>query len=144
MKIYIAGPMTGYPKYNFPMFDECKFYLLKTIDTSLAVLSPADINRANGIHEDSEVDNKLLRNIFAKDVLAIAACDRMVMLPNWQMSRGARIEYQIARYLGLVIERYEPATMTNKNAALFPIYDTWFDEDGLFGMTLKVGESCNQ
>lgn len=134
MKIYIAGPMTGYPKYNFPMFDECKVYLEKLLKDRFEVISPADLNRADGIDENSEVDNALLRKIFAKDVQEIATCDLMVMLPRWQLSCGAKIEYQIAHYLGISVNSYEPGSMhENNQPALLPLYDPWFEPEGLFG-----------
>ena len=37
------------------------------------------------------------------DIEAIFACDAMVMLDNWHLSRGAKIEHAIAQQMGLEI-----------------------------------------
>ena len=44
-RIYIAGPMTGIDKYNFPAFDAAAQDLR---DMGFHPVSPADIDRAHG------------------------------------------------------------------------------------------------
>lgn len=38
-----------------------------------------------------------------KDITTLMDCDVMVLLPNWEKSRGARLEEAIARELGLEV-----------------------------------------
>ncbi len=44
--IYIAGPMSGYPQYNFPAFDEARDELR---ENGWQVVSPADMDREHGL-----------------------------------------------------------------------------------------------
>jgi len=102
--IYIAGPMRGYPKFNFPAFDEAKEELSKNWN----VISPADIDRAAGFSEDGdEPDSTMLRNMIERDLDAIIwKCDAIALLPGWQRSRGAKVEKALAEFLGLEIFYY--------------------------------------
>src|SRR5262245_23383467 len=50
-KIYIAGPMRGYPSYNFPAFDEAEAALTAG---GWRVLSPAAMDRAIGFNPDKD------------------------------------------------------------------------------------------
>lgn len=45
-RAYIAGPMRGYDRFNFPAFDAAKDRL---IEMGWDVVSPADLDRAVGI-----------------------------------------------------------------------------------------------
>jgi len=42
--IYIAGPMTGYPEFNFPAFDAARDYL----ERDWNVISPASVSTIKG------------------------------------------------------------------------------------------------
>ncbi|WP_337056333.1 DUF4406 domain-containing protein [Pseudomonas sp. USHLN015] len=101
-RIYLAGPMTGLPEFNFPAFNAEAARLRAAGD---AVTNPAE----HGIIDGYEwVDYMKL------DIQMLAACNTIHLLPGWSKSRGASIEYRLAKDLGLQIsfahgaEPFEP------------------------------------
>lgn len=111
-KVYLAGPMKGYPKFNFPLFHE-KAKELR--EKGYFVFSPAerDIERHGGddsiftdnVDGDIEVafDNGFsLRDALRDDTHFICQeADAIALLPNWEYSAGACAEWQLARALRL-------------------------------------------
>ncbi|HEY9208222.1 MAG TPA: DUF4406 domain-containing protein [Acidovorax sp.] len=90
-RIYIAGPMSGLPKLNYPAFNA------KAIEL-----------RAQGFHVENPAENpephcRSWLGYMRMALVQIARCDAVVMLPGWAKSRGARIEHQLAAGLGLEI-----------------------------------------
>jgi hypothetical protein len=101
MKVYIAGPMTGIPNWNYPAFDEAAQFLR---GCGYRVVSPADLDRAAGFAETQVVvDAAFLRQAMARDLAAICECDGVALLEGWQSSMGACIEVALAARLGLRI-----------------------------------------
>lgn len=97
MKLYIAGPMSGYPEFNYPAFREAETRLR---GLGYDVLNPAD-NKADDWVGYMRAG---LRQVIDADAIAV--------LPDWQCSRGARIEVELACSLGLPVrplERWEAA-----------------------------------
>lgn len=115
-KIYIAGPMTGYPQFNFPAFDAAA----NNLRDSAEVFSPADNDRAllgkpadwmpSEIHQKDNwktwniPDAPSLRKMLGDDLAWIAAnATGIFMLRNWEKSQGARAEHALACALGIQI-----------------------------------------
>lgn len=99
--VYIAGPMTNIPRHNFPAFDRARDAMAKW---GWEVISPADLSRANGVHEDTYTDTPPIEDIrrFARqDIDAIFTCAAIYMLAGWEKSTGARAEHAVALWLGL-------------------------------------------
>lgn len=88
-RTYIAGPMTGLPDLNFPAFHAAAAYLR---GLGYPVESPAEINAdpAAGWVECMKLD-----------IVALVQCERIYLLHGWQLSRGARLEFDIATALSL-------------------------------------------
>lgn len=111
MKFYIAGPMTGVVKHNFPAFDHAKSAL---ISQGLEAVSPADVNREHGYDTDNEafvngqIDQAEYQAVFKLDIAEILQCDAMLMLPGWCASKGAKIEAQLAWMIGMPLFRFIP------------------------------------
>lgn len=107
-KVYLAGPMRGYPKFNFPAFDRARDL---GVSLNWKVISPADIDRASGVHEgDDQVEFSWghVRAFAERDTQAILSLraeegDAIALLPGWENSKGATCEYYLARWLGLAI-----------------------------------------
>jgi hypothetical protein len=97
MLCYIAGPMTGYHRYNFDAFDEAA----KTLrDEGWRVINPAEISREYGVDPDKEdIDQKLMNTIISRDVDAIFQVATVFLLPGWEKSTGATAEVALAKWL---------------------------------------------
>jgi len=97
-RIYIAGPMTGYPDHNFPAFCEAA---KRFREAGWEVVNPA---------ENFGGDTSLPREAYMRcNIAAIAQCDAIAMLPGWQNSRGATLERDVAIECGLAL--YDATTM---------------------------------
>lgn len=101
MTIYLAGPMTGLPQFNFPAFDAAAEMLAAQGHT---VFNPAQMDRDVGFDPATTVVSKeFLRDALRRDLSAICNCDAVAMLPGWEQSGGARVEWTLATHLGLEI-----------------------------------------
>lgn len=90
-RIYIAGPMTGIPDFNYPAFNAAEEQLRAA---GYGVLNPA----RRGVREDWAYGD-YLRHAIA-DVLQ---ADAVAVLPDWMQSRGARLEVEVARTIGIPV-----------------------------------------
>lgn len=101
MKIYLAGPMTGISEFNFHEFDR---YAAILKSHGHDVSNPAQMDRELGFDSSvSEVSQEFLRGALRRDLAAICDADAIAMLPGWENSGGARIEWMLAVRLGLKI-----------------------------------------
>lgn len=91
MKIYISGPMTGLQYNNYPAFNYVD-RLLK--QQGYDTFNPAAIKGD---------DNWTWEDYMRPCVKAIPECTHIYMLDNWEKSRGARVEFDIAMTLGLEV-----------------------------------------
>ena len=91
-QIYISGPMTGMPEFNYPAFHAAARRLR---EAGWDVINPA---------ENFGGCTDLPRETYMRvDVTYMVACSAVAMLPGWQQSRGARVEYLLACELGMEI-----------------------------------------
>lgn len=96
---YIAGPMRGYDKWNFPAFDKARD---ERLALGIQVISPADLDRARGITEDTvEFDPADFTAAMRIDTYALLQCTGIFMLKGWEGSTGARYEMAVANKLDL-------------------------------------------
>lgn len=105
---YISGPMRGLPDFNYPLFNEVATDLRNTM--GVKVYNPA---------ENFDGDQSLeFSDYMYQDLVQLMSSNVVLMLPGWQDSEGARVEYQVAKSLGLDIRFHgaasatEPAEMT--------------------------------
>lgn len=117
-RIYLAGPMTGIPQFNFPAFDAAARDLR---GTGLDVVSPAElddpVDRAAALQspDGSALSygsgvKKTWGQFLGRDVVLIAdgGIEAVYVLPGWAKSRGARLETFVARAMcGLPIFKYD-------------------------------------
>lgn len=89
MKIYIAGPMTGRAQFNYPAFHQAATLLRAA---GHVVINPA---------ENPVPSCGSWLGYMRMSVAQVASVDCLVMLPGWPFSKGARIEYLLAKLLGL-------------------------------------------
>jgi len=98
--IYIAGPMTGYPKFNFPAFDKARDIL----EPDWNVISPADMDRDLGFDpDDGIVTAEFLRDAMRRDIDAVMHVDALYALAGWEQSKGASAEVALAEWRGIPV-----------------------------------------
>ena len=89
MRIYLAGPMTGYADLNFPAFHS-EAGRLRGIGHT--VINPAEVNPD---------PNAKWSDCMRADIRELVTCDAVALLPGWEKSRGATLEHHIATALGM-------------------------------------------
>lgn len=92
-RVYIAGPMSGYPEYNVDAFDAAEAQL---VDAGYRVLSPASTSRDLGF-------NREWSDYLRAGVTNVCKADVVVVLDDWQTSRGAALEVHVAHALGIPV-----------------------------------------
>jgi hypothetical protein len=90
-KVYIAGPMSGYPEWNFPAFNSMAKALRHV---GFQVVNPAELNE--GLQDNWKA-------CMIEDIRQLMTCDSIFMLKGWEKSKGASLEHHIAKELGLEI-----------------------------------------
>ncbi len=129
MRLYLAGPMRGLPRYNFDAFAVAAAALRAHGHT---VYSPAENDAAEGwspfAGEDPEPD--VLARMFLWDLRRIVGIGRMpvgyhryervadekelepadavALLPGWRRSGGARLEALVAQSCGVGLYTVDP------------------------------------
>lgn len=92
--IYIAGPMTGVPKKNFPAFMKAAKQLRKK---GFKVVNPAELEHIKPICRTWE---ECLR----RDLIhVLRKCYAVAVLPDWRNSRGANLEVYVAKQLDMPV-----------------------------------------
>lgn len=112
MKIYLAGPMRGYPEFNFPAFYR---YAAQLREQGHEVFSPAEKDNqrhgkdiSKGMTGDLEQLVKThgfnLREALHDDLSFIClSAEAVALMPGWTGSKGACAEKATADALGLEI-----------------------------------------
>jgi hypothetical protein len=109
MKVYLCGPMRGYPGWNAAAFD--KYTAQWTIEGH-TVLSPVARDRIQGLDPITATREELaarcedavwLRQVIAEDVEMICNVDALAVLPGWETSAGVTVEVALALFLGLPV-----------------------------------------
>ena len=91
-KIFIAGPMRGYPNYNFDKFDAYEKFFK---DNGIECVNPGRISRK---FKEVEVNNDI--NVYNEMVRlqqeAEKTCNAILLLDGWQWSKGVKLELKTA------------------------------------------------
>lgn len=94
LRIYIAGPMTGLPDNNYPAFHDAAARLWKR---AWHVENPAE-NPVPHVN-----DNCSWTAYMRMGVSQLMTCHAIYLLPGWQQSKGASLEYMVAQQLGWAV-----------------------------------------
>lgn len=94
-RIYLAGPMSGIADFNYPAFNQAAAQL-----------------RAKGFVVENPAENpqpvcNSWPGYMRLALRQMLTCDMVVFLPNWEQSRGALLESEVAKQLA--IPRFEIA-----------------------------------
>ena len=92
MRVYLAGPMTGYKDFNFPAFAEAA---ARWRDAGHEVVSPAEMDDGDTTQPWTYYLRRDLREIVDVDAVAV--------LPDWQESKGATLEVTVAQGLDIPV-----------------------------------------
>lgn len=90
-RVYLAGPMSGLPDYNYPAFN-----------------AEAARLRALGYHVENPAENpkpepETWENYLRVALRQMLTCDAVLLLPGFQRSRGAMLEMQTAKELQIAV-----------------------------------------
>lgn len=115
MFVYLSGPMRGYKKFNFPLFDAVTAKLEKV---GMRVANPAahdrqaypDIERWEGFEsgDTTKCPKFILPDSLRWDFSQILQCNAIVLLPGWENSSGAKAERFVAECVGKAVFLYLP------------------------------------
>lgn len=112
LTVYISGPMTGLPEYNYPAFAAAAEAWR---DLGHTVLSP---------HEAFGGDKgRDYHDYIREDVRMLVQCDAIALLPGWERSRGARLELHVAQMMGCAVYSaltFVPLDVPQMDALLAP------------------------
>lgn len=103
MKIYVAGPMSDTPGFNYAAFDEASETLR---NYGFGVVSPAEKDKErdpeayerachslDGKFEPNMTGGLTWAEIIAMDIVIVSdEVDAIALLPGWEKSNGARLE----------------------------------------------------
>lgn len=101
-KVYIAGPMSGYPEFNFPAFFAAE---AKLAADGYHVFNPATKEQEKELDAESFVDGDAkkavaagfdFRECYLWDIERVIEADAIYMLNGWEASPGARGEHAVA------------------------------------------------
>jgi hypothetical protein len=94
---YIAGPMRGYPRFNFDAFMAAGADLKAK---GWCVHNPAEKDIANGFNPDKHDESffKDFTALIRTDIEDVLKSDAIVLLPGWQKSSGACAELAVAKW----------------------------------------------
>jgi hypothetical protein len=89
--VYLCGPMTGLPGFNFQAFNAAAARLRVT---GLRVVNPAELNPD---------PNASWETCLRTDLRAMLTCATITHLPGWEKSPGTHLETHVAHRVGLHI-----------------------------------------
>ena len=108
MKWYLAGPMSGIAQFNIPAFDEATTRLREFgYDVTSPVELDSDEVREAALASKTGKSEDVTRietwgSMLARDVRLITdEMDGIILLPDWELSRGAKLE----AYVGLLTDK---------------------------------------
>ena len=90
-RVYLAGPMTGLVDLNYPAFN-----------------AKAAELRARGWHVENAAENPAppcgtWQGYMRMGIWQLMTCEAIYLMPGWAGSKGAAMEYSIAKTLGLEV-----------------------------------------
>lgn len=98
-RIYLSGPMSGYPNDNKPIF---ALYAEYYRSLGFEVVNPHDI----GDRLQTEMRcQPTYEQYLEADITEMLTCDTIILLPGWQHSPGARKEVQKGLSKGLKVHK---------------------------------------
>lgn len=107
---YIAGPMRGYPRFNFDAFFEAEANLQRF---GYVVVNPARLDLDEGRTTEEAVESGDLsafdlEEALRQDFYQVITARGVILLPGWEASSGVAAELFVAEQSGREIHEYHP------------------------------------
>lgn len=102
MRVYIAGPISGRPNGNRPLFAEVAEFLA---GQGYTPVNPHDVDPHAHAGDcpaglpGGEGSEHTAPCYMRTDLAALLTCDAMWLLPGWHRSEGARLEYLVGHHV---------------------------------------------
>lgn len=121
-KLYICGPMTGFPDSNIPAFLAAKKCCEKH---DFEGILPDDME------SQGPATDAIWHVYMPKDVALVLQVDGLVLLPEWERSRGAKIEIACGLMQSLKhpfqFHLYHPTTEVLEYSNSYRIAEQWYE-----------------
>ena len=108
VRLYLAGPMSGYVDYNFPLFHRVANLLRSQ---GFEVNNPADKETLDGTDKPDLRKVPTRAEAMRKDIPLVLECDGIILLPDWKNSVGARFETMLATQCGMDVYEWDEAAV---------------------------------
>ena len=92
MSLYICGPITGLPGYNYPAFNSAAAELRAL---GWSVVNPAE--------NEPPCPDPTWDDWMHISLQQVRAASLLALLPGWERSKGARLEVKTAQQLGIPV-----------------------------------------
>lgn len=110
---YLAGPMSGYPEFNYPAFERTVWQLR---ELGYGVVSPHEIN--GGLHDLSTPESpEQRRRYLQNNIRGLIECTGIVLMPGWTNSKGVWLEVEIAKALCMEIKEVADLALAGERRA---------------------------
>jgi hypothetical protein len=122
--VYISGPMSGLPDFNFPAFFHAQ--------RALASVGIESINPAQLDLDEDQLSGMEWAEFLRRDLAAMMAdgVNSVVLLPGWRNSRGATLEAYVGRMLGMRVVEFVESDEIREGIDVYD-YSYADDRDGI-------------
>lgn len=107
MRIYIAGPMTGKPHQHYAAFMDAQMRwearghdVLTPFDACSSVWKRLFGRDYNPFTDSCEYGSQVMLDCWLEDTKILLWSEGIALLPDWEFSRGSRIEVQTGLLFG--------------------------------------------
>lgn len=104
MKIFISGPISGNPNFQ-ERFKEAEIIILKR---NHVPINPAAFHKIPAFEYFNRAECQKI------EFAMLECCDGIYMMEGWSNSRGARLEHDYAKVLGLSIFYFDDPSRDGK------------------------------
>lgn len=129
---YLAGPMRGYPCFNFQAFEDAAT-TLRRLEYDVVSPHQIDITEGRVVIDATWISGRVVygdvrlsptfdpRATILRDVEALCTeCDGLILLDGWEESSGALVELAVARFLDLPIYLWTGTSSASSTNWLVP------------------------
>lgn len=104
LTLYLAGPMTGHPNYNYPAFHQAARDLR---ELGYFIVSPAENDHDQPIPPPEPEHAAPHGHYVRAGLRKLLHADAVALLPEWETSKGTSVELTVARAIGMDIHTVE-------------------------------------